>query len=225
MDCLLQFAFTIYPNPFKLKNMAFCKPTYTVIRNGVVILNGGSSSDALSTIENDFFKFCPPVICVVGFADIAFDGDDWTITLTPETSAPYLLLSIGGSLVTPTPSFPATIPSSEIGDQVNIEIIGSYVDSPESPDDFCGVAQIVIDTLTDPDYDGDADFALPGGEMVGCDGTITFTVLHTNADSATIGEVQINIISEAASQTYVAVYCDGVPVAVYIYNLPEPVAP
>ncbi len=72
--------------------MAFCKPTYTVIRHGTVVAMGVTAEVALEKIEADIARVCP-TDCFVRITDVDFDGTEYTVTFVGE--APYFALSIG----------------------------------------------------------------------------------------------------------------------------------
>jgi hypothetical protein len=208
--------------------MAFCKPTYTVIRSGIVIANSTTADSAMAAVTADNAKFCPTP-CNVGFESIDFDGRDWTITLTPETSAPYLFFisneADGENIFAPTPDFPLLIPNATLFPQssspTGITIIGATA-NVLSIDVICSIAEVGMPTLSPATFDGNEDFLL-STSLSNCTGALTYSVLYTTADSATIVSNTITIVADEASITYVLINCDGLPAAIRIYDLPEPV--
>jgi hypothetical protein len=217
--------------------MAYCKPTYTVIRNGITIANFVTPDAAQEIIAADYEKFCPtplPPPCNVEFLDIAFDGNNFTITLTPESTAPYLFFSSTTDLAetnfTPTPDFPLTIsigelfPDADVSEFTNIAILASQIPAPQTDDDICDSDIIYFEHELAEIHAASVDFALPTS-LEGCEGVLTYAIIYSNATTSSITGTTLNVQSAGRTATHVAIYCDGLIHAVYIYRVPVPANP
>ncbi len=204
--------------------MAYCKPTYTVLRNGIVIANHTTAENASAAVQADIAKFCPTP-CNVQFLDVAFDGTEWTIGLTPDSTAPFLLLlgdsEDGNIIISPAPDFPATIADTDLfagGNQQSISVIGATTESP-GEDDACSSDTINFNYPEIIANTGEVELLLPTS-LDDCTGAITYSVLYTNATTAQIVAGTLTITDNDATTTYVGIYCDGLIHGVYVYEVP-----
>jgi hypothetical protein len=213
--------------------MAYCKPIYTLFRNGALLVNGGTAEEVAASALADYEKFCPtttpppPALCNVEFLDIAFDGTNFnfTITLAPESNAPYLFFSSTTALAetnfTPTPDFPLTIsfpdlfPDANLSQLTNIAILGSQIPDPQTDDDICD-SDIIYFKLEESAYSESVNFALPTS-LEGCEGALTYAILFSDATTSGITGTTLNVQNSSVSITLVAIYCDGLIHSVYTY--------
>lgn len=214
--------------------MAYCKHSYTVLRDGVVIANGVTDLAAVAAISGDTQNVCPAT-CEVTIADVAFDGTDWSISLTEESEAPYLWLfgvtNVGLHLVLPSPSFPAVLSNNQLfldNAPVSITVAGTLQNTPPAlvgDPAPCSVGAMGFTFVSVEAWESGDEFLLPTS-LDSCDGVLTYSVIHTEGvTGATIDTNVLTITSESTGSVVVNIYCDGLIAQTYIYNLPEPTTP
>lgn len=221
--------------------MAYCKHSYTVLRDGVVIANGVTDLAAVAAISGDTQNVCPAT-CEVTIADVAFDGTDFYITLTDGSEAPYIFIfgttqQFGSHLVYPFLTLPTAVSIQQLfgvtnlADLIasvpqNITVVGTLQNTPPTGvGTFCSVAIMGFTVVTPAGWESGDEFLLPTS-LDACDGVLTYSVIHAEGvTGATIDTNVLTITSLTAGIVMVNIYCDGLIVQTYIYNLPEPTTP